>query len=161
LKVTLLSFVSKLNPLALCFHINTLLLMLAVLFFFFSSRRRHTRSKRDWSSDVCSSDLAAVDKSNKKLKLMDTEEVESRFNEIYTELADIRHVDPAGEEAPAGIEKWFVFLNELGDYSLEACKGMGDMYVYVERFEIYIDKFGDGLAEFMQQAMAEYYEQNK
>src|SRR5207302_6032811 len=26
-------------------------------FFFFSSRRRHTRSSRDWSSDVCSSDL--------------------------------------------------------------------------------------------------------
>src|SRR5699024_11410306 len=26
--------------------------------FFFSSRRRHTRSKRDWSSDVCSSDLS-------------------------------------------------------------------------------------------------------
>src|SRR6266513_3531632 len=26
-------------------------------YFFFSSRRRHTRSKRDWSSDVCSSDL--------------------------------------------------------------------------------------------------------
>src|SRR2546428_10170454 len=25
--------------------------------FFFSSRRRHTRSDRDWSSDVCSSDL--------------------------------------------------------------------------------------------------------
>src|SRR5207249_8715575 len=29
-------------------------------FFFFSSRRRHTRSKRDWSSDVCSSDLFTV-----------------------------------------------------------------------------------------------------
>src|SRR5437868_14857222 len=29
--------------------------------FFFSSRRRHTRSKRDWSSDVCSSDLQPVD----------------------------------------------------------------------------------------------------
>src|SRR5216683_3627583 len=27
--------------------------------FFFSSRRRHTRSDRDWSSDVCSSDLDA------------------------------------------------------------------------------------------------------
>src|SRR5438874_9949954 len=26
--------------------------------FFFSSRRRHTRSLRDWSSDVCSSDLS-------------------------------------------------------------------------------------------------------
>src|SRR5947209_19837954 len=28
-----------------------------VRFFFFSSRRRHTRYWRDWSSDVCSSDL--------------------------------------------------------------------------------------------------------
>src|SRR5699024_11953256 len=28
--------------------------------FFFSSRRRHTRSKRDWSSDVCSSDLTVL-----------------------------------------------------------------------------------------------------
>src|SRR5207247_4232354 len=31
--------------------------LLLRLFFFFSSRRRHTRSTRDWSSDVCSSDL--------------------------------------------------------------------------------------------------------
>src|SRR5206468_6705508 len=28
--------------------------------FFFSSRRRHTRSDRDWSSDVCSSDLGRI-----------------------------------------------------------------------------------------------------
>src|SRR6266511_5073701 len=28
-----------------------------MFFFFFSSRRRHTRFSRDWSSDVCSSDL--------------------------------------------------------------------------------------------------------
>src|SRR5690349_24757686 len=32
---------------------------LTLFFFFFSSRRRHTRSLRDWSSDVCSSDLEA------------------------------------------------------------------------------------------------------
>src|SRR5699024_11525408 len=32
-----------------------------VVFCFFTSRRRHTRSKRDWSSDVCSSDLADDD----------------------------------------------------------------------------------------------------
>src|SRR3712207_8666068 len=30
------------------------------MFFFFSSRRRHTRYWRDWSSDVCSSDLGAI-----------------------------------------------------------------------------------------------------
>src|SRR5207302_6925473 len=31
-----------------------------VMRFFFSSRRRHTRFSRDWSSDVCSSDLGAA-----------------------------------------------------------------------------------------------------
>src|SRR5437868_15372764 len=36
-----------------------LFICLFFFFFFFSSRRRHTRSKRDWSSDVCSSDLVA------------------------------------------------------------------------------------------------------
>src|SRR5690625_6110532 len=35
------------------------MLLVSIYFvFFFSSRRRHTRWPRDWSSDVCSSDLA-------------------------------------------------------------------------------------------------------
>src|SRR5256712_3415192 len=34
-------------------------------FFLFSSRRRHTRFDRDWSSDVCSSDLGALDPANR------------------------------------------------------------------------------------------------
>src|SRR5256884_6273944 len=33
-----------------------------LFFFFFSSRRRHTRCSRDWSSDVCSSDLFNVER---------------------------------------------------------------------------------------------------
>src|SRR5699024_11865396 len=48
------------RPRAVSFHSSlnaSELLDLASIFFFFSSRRRHTRSKRDWSSDVCSSDL--------------------------------------------------------------------------------------------------------
>src|SRR6266496_5964361 len=32
-------------------------MLVLCFFFFFSSRRRHTRSLRDWSSDLCSSDL--------------------------------------------------------------------------------------------------------
>src|SRR2546429_4065123 len=35
--------------------------MFLLVFFFFSSRRRHTRCSRDWSSDVCSSDLKNPD----------------------------------------------------------------------------------------------------
>src|SRR5690349_21900486 len=34
--------------------------LIFIVLFFFSSRRRHTRSLRDWSSDVCSSDLFTV-----------------------------------------------------------------------------------------------------
>src|SRR5262245_64670876 len=37
-----------------CFY----LILFSCFFFFFSSRRRHTRCLSDWSSDVCSSDLA-------------------------------------------------------------------------------------------------------
>src|SRR5216684_1883365 len=52
-----------------------------MFFFFFSSRRRHTRCSRDWSSDVCSSDLPAEVKlkdpkdwtiAGKPLKRLDT-----------------------------------------------------------------------------------------
>src|SRR5438874_13644742 len=39
--------------------------------FFFSSRRRHTRSLRDWSSDVCSSDLLRVDLLRRELGALD------------------------------------------------------------------------------------------
>src|SRR2546421_1747329 len=41
----------------LCFRVYHII-SYSIFFFFFSSRRRHTRSDRDWSSDVCSSDLA-------------------------------------------------------------------------------------------------------
>src|SRR5699024_11653091 len=37
--------------------IKIIMILIYFTYFFFSSRRRHTRSKRDWSSDVCSSDL--------------------------------------------------------------------------------------------------------
>src|SRR5258707_10841163 len=40
------------------------------LFFFFSSRRRHTRYWRDWSSDVCSSDLTSVRSSARRSALI-------------------------------------------------------------------------------------------
>src|SRR5439155_2351414 len=40
--------------------LSMLNLTIVLFFFFFSSRRRHTRWPRDWSSDVCSSDLAGT-----------------------------------------------------------------------------------------------------
>src|SRR5258707_3300939 len=37
-------------------------------FFFFSSRRRHTRYWRDWSSDVCSSDLLDAEVASQRIQ---------------------------------------------------------------------------------------------
>src|SRR5699024_11442242 len=48
--------------------------------FFFSSRRRHTRSKRDWSSDVCSSDLDTY------LKIVAGHEIHLEFQLAYLRL---------------------------------------------------------------------------
>src|SRR5258707_2751583 len=41
-------------------HTIFLMSFFLYFFFFFSSRRRHTRYWRDWSSDVCSSDLSRI-----------------------------------------------------------------------------------------------------
>src|SRR5207253_8176527 len=60
----------------------TVELITAMCFFFFSSRRRHTRWPRDWSSDVCSSDLDR-----------------RRPLEVFLER---RRVPAAGEAAPRG-----------------------------------------------------------
>src|SRR5438445_5729143 len=48
---------------AVCCGRNVTLLLIP--FFFFSSRRRHTRYWRDWSSDVCSSDLVGLEGDSK------------------------------------------------------------------------------------------------
>src|SRR5690554_8014957 len=50
-----------------------------MLFFFFSSRRRHTRCGRDWSSDVCSSDLAT----------QGDDTVDARFTVLVEQLAQV------------------------------------------------------------------------
>src|SRR5687768_17706912 len=48
---------SRMIDTVFCNPVDLRLLRVAIVFFFFSSRRRHTRCSRDWSSDVCSSDL--------------------------------------------------------------------------------------------------------
>src|SRR2546429_2545978 len=57
----ILHFYSRRVPLLIiCCNLSLLYLFVCSFFFFFSSRRRHTRCSRDWSSDVCSSDLQRV-----------------------------------------------------------------------------------------------------
>src|SRR5688500_20159905 len=55
--------------------------------FFFSSRRRHTRLQGDWSSDVCSSDLAALE--------FDTEAVR-RLAHLTVQIGAPEHIERKG-----------------------------------------------------------------
>lgn len=103
----------------------------------------------------------AVDETNKKIAGM-SKKAQDSVSEIYTKLASIRKTSPYSEEAQKTIEEWFTCLNNhFGSYSLEDFKGLGQAYVDDERFTKNIDKFGNGLAKFMRDAMKYYSETNK
>lgn len=97
----------------------------------------------------------AVDKANKNVGSFGKEAQED-MNRIYFKLAELRHTDPTSVEAQEAIGEWYTFLNKIGDYSVEAFAGLGEMYVADERFMNNIDKFGEGLAKFMRDAMKVY-----
>src|SRR2546422_8368332 len=61
-------------------------MMSFTLFFFFSSRRRHTRCSRDWSSDVCSSDLF-VNLGGCSIRL--SSRGRFTFNDDFTDIATV------------------------------------------------------------------------
>lgn len=102
----------------------------------------------------------AVDESNAKAKAFG-KEMQDRMNEVYMNLAAVRHLAPESEEAQTAIEAWYRLLNEFGSYSLGAFKGLGQMYVEDERFTKNIDQFGEGLSVFMRDGMAIYADKHQ
>ncbi len=127
--------------------------------FDFSQNPYEKEARERWGDE-------AVDRSNAKLVSITGEERKAlgdRMNEIYRNFADLRDTSPESEEAQAAIKEWYNFLNsDSGNhYSLEAFKGLGQMYVDDERFTKNIDQFGKGLARFMRDAMAVYADKNK
>src|SRR5207245_922066 len=70
----------------------------AFLSFFFSSRRRHTRCYRDWSSDVCSSDLPAVLAQHALRGLEIGSARDDRVQSLILDLIDVDGGVPRGKE---------------------------------------------------------------
>src|SRR5699024_10328364 len=69
-----------------------------------------------------------VEQANQNLKKMGAKEAEREFDEIYTQLADLRHLDPESDAAQQEIGKWYDFLNKVGEYTPEMFKNLGEMY---------------------------------
>src|SRR3989449_4263572 len=65
-------------------------------FFFFSSRRRHTRCSRDWSSDVCSSDLRRF--GGRWARATTHEHSTGRRRTMNTEKTEYQLIMEAGDE---------------------------------------------------------------
>lgn len=125
--------------------------------FDFSTNPYEQEARKRWGDQ-------AVDASKAKLGSLSGDEqkqLKEGMNAIYRKLADLRHTSPASDEAQEAIGEWYKFLNRMGSYSLEAFKGLGQMYVDDERFTRNIDRFGEGLAAFMRDAMSEYADRRK
>src|SRR3989442_3344395 len=84
------------------------------IFFFFSSRSRHTRCERDWSSDVCSSDLerygVSVHQGGTYLATFRAIAKKYPHKSADQILADLVKTTP-GDEG-----KWFAAAKEAGLY---------------------------------------------
>src|SRR4030043_420984 len=78
----------------------------ALCFFFFSSRRRHTRCSRDWSSDVCSSDLP-----EKQISLFWEDKHTTRFGRMGLSFQKFQrhrqeHIKQRAKETVENLGKW-------------------------------------------------------
>ncbi|WP_434752831.1 MerR family transcriptional regulator [Paenibacillus amylolyticus] len=101
----------------------------------------------------------AVNEANQKLIHQPDDkqkELSNQMNDIFRRLAALRHTAPESAEAQAEIKQWYMTLNQIGSYSPEAFKALGQMYVDDERFTQNIDQFGEGLTQFMANAMAAF-----
>lgn len=108
----------------------------------------------------------AVEEANATLTKMTQQERQTfaqTFDSIYRQLAAVRHLAADSAEAQREIQQWYDFLTSSfpNQYSLEAFKGLGQMYVDDERFTKNIDQYGPGLAVFMRDAMAVFADQHK
>src|SRR5690349_24042704 len=93
------------------------------LLFFFSSRRRHTRSLRDWSSVVCSSDLSAVPPEKLGGYLRDLRKLLTEFgyaSALYGHFGQgcVHTRIDFDLVTRAGIEKYRRFMDEAADLVL-------------------------------------------
>lgn len=83
-------------------------------------------------------------------------------NDIFRKLASVMDKSPEDEAVQEIVGEWRSYItNNYYNCTIEIFSGLGEMYVADERFKNNIDKFGDGLAEFLRNAIKIYCKTNK
>src|SRR5690606_40094544 len=94
------------------------------VFFFFSSRRRHTRFSRDWSSDVCSSDLILTGTIAQVLPAVENKAIQFRISLEDPEFEILRPQMEVDLRIVVGVKEAGLFIpNKIGRAS---CRERGE-----------------------------------
>src|SRR5215469_120516 len=112
-----------------------------MFFFFFSSRRRHTRSLRDWSSDVCSSDLLdrTIDFTSgegKDYRLRPDEELATIVVRPRGWHLDEKHVLVDGQRVSGSLFDFALYFFHCAQRQLDKGKGP---YFYLPKMESHLE----------------------
>lgn len=87
----------------------------------------------------------------------DWKRITEESDEIMKTFADLRESAPDAKATQEAVKKWQDFITaNYYDCSKEILAGLGSMYVADERFRQNIDKFGEGTAQCMSDAIAAY-----
>lgn len=100
----------------------------------------------------------AVDQSNAHIATLGKEGQKvlgEKMNALFRSLAEVREENPESSRAQQAISEMYgIFNSNIGHhYTPEAFEGLGQMYITDSRFTENIDQFGDGLAQFLAEAM--------
>ena len=91
----------------------------------------------------------------------DWENIMGDAGAIYEELAKLMDRNPADDEVQVLVQKWRDYItNNFYNCTIEIFRGLALMYVADERFTNNIDKYGQGLAKFLSDAMNIYCDNN-
>lgn len=80
-----------------------------------------------------------------------------QMEDIFRGFAALREQDPAAPEVQAQVKRWQQFITDnLYTCTDDILAGLGKMYVCDERFQANLDKYGQGTAKLMSDAIAIY-----
>ena len=118
---------------------------------------REETEKRYGNSDAYKESQEKTSKYSKN----DWENIMGEASVIYEELAKLMDKDPSDEQVQDLVEQWRNHIStNFYNCTIEIFRGLALMYVVDERFTKNIDKYGEGLAQFMSDAMNIYCDNN-
>lgn len=100
-------------------------------------------------------------KKTSKYSKEDWNNIMEQIDGVYRELAELKDRDVSDEKVQALVHNWRMIISKnFYNCSVEIFSGLADMYIYDERFTKNIDKYGEGFAGFLSEAMKYYCDRN-